>query len=45
MSTCASDRPLEIVVEDLLEPLQESIELLLRLSNHLSSAGFKAIGK
>jgi hypothetical protein len=34
MGTCMGDRP-----------LKESIELLLRLSSHVSDAGSKAIGK
>jgi hypothetical protein len=44
-STYTGDHPLKVVDEDFLEPSQESIELLLRLSNHVSGAGSKAIGK
>jgi hypothetical protein len=44
-SNCTSDRPLEVVNETFFSRSQESIELLLRLSNHVSGAGSKAIEK
>jgi hypothetical protein len=44
-STCASDRPWKLSIKTFLSRSQESIELLLRLSSHVSGAGSKAIGK
>jgi hypothetical protein len=44
-STCMGDRPWKLSMKTFLSRSQESIELLLRLSSHLSGARSKAIGK
>jgi hypothetical protein len=44
-STCTGDRPWKLSMKTFLSRSQESIELLLRLSNHVSGAGSKTIGK
>jgi hypothetical protein len=43
--SCTGYHPLEVVDENLLEALQESMESLGRLSSQVSGAGSKAIGK
>jgi hypothetical protein len=45
MSTCADDRPLEVVDEDFLEPLPGVNRVVAEALQHVSGVGSKAIGK
>jgi hypothetical protein len=45
MSTCLSDRPLEVVGKTAFRSRQESMESFMRLSSHVSGAVSRAIWK